>query len=123
NENGNDGAESSGGEVHKEENKDGSGDEFRDSQEKESDQGDQDSLTSSSGARSSILEKEEQKIQEREAWRALMHDSTELIELLLTNGAKADAKNRDGKTPLSLAREEGFDKIVAFLEEHLARQG
>ena len=131
NEDSNDGSQNSGG---MEDNEGGKGDEFKDSQDKESDQGDQDSLTSSSSRLKQWEEEgeegeegeewKERCMQQREAkWRARVHDSNELVELLLANGAKADAKNRDGKTPLSIAREEGFDNIVAILEEHLARQG
>ncbi|KAL8868842.1 MAG: hypothetical protein Q9174_004717 [Haloplaca sp. 1 TL-2023] len=48
--------------------------------------------------------------------------AVELVELLLANGAKAGAKNRDGRTPLEIAKEKGLDGIVAVLEEYLARQ-
>jgi hypothetical protein len=41
---------------------------------------------------------------------------TTMVELLLKSGAKADAKNRDGRTALDLARAYKHDYLVPALE-------
>ena len=40
-----------------------------------------------------------------------------MIELLLKSGAKADARNKDGLTPLELARKHGHTTLIPVLEK------
>jgi ankyrin repeat protein len=40
-----------------------------------------------------------------------------MIELLLQSGAKADARNKDGFTPLELARKYGHTTQIPILEK------
>jgi ankyrin repeat protein len=42
---------------------------------------------------------------------------TAMIELLLTSGAKPDARNKDGLTPLELARKHGHTTLIPVLEK------
>jgi ankyrin repeat protein len=42
---------------------------------------------------------------------------TAMIELLLKSGAKTDARNKDGLTPLELARKYGHATLVPVLEQ------
>jgi ankyrin repeat protein len=42
---------------------------------------------------------------------------TAMIELLLTSGAKTDARNKDGLTPLELARKHRHTTLIPVLEK------
>ncbi len=44
--------------------------------------------------------------------------NVELVKFLLENGADANAKTANGKTPLIFAREKGGDDVVDLLRKH-----
>lgn len=46
-------------------------------------------------------------------------EPTEIVELLLSNGAEIFAKNDQGKTPLDLARDYNAAKIIRLLEKYI----
>ncbi len=45
-----------------------------------------------------------------------------MAELLISKGVDANAKTRDGMTPMSLAKEKGYAESIAVLREHGARE-
>jgi len=47
--------------------------------------------------------------------KAMNNDGTEIVEILLANGAKIEAKDENGHTPLQLASLKGKDRLVRFL--------
>jgi hypothetical protein len=47
----------------------------------------------------------------------------DVVRLLLEYGADPSIRNRDGKTPLDLARESGHREVVSLIEEWLRRGG
>jgi ankyrin repeat protein len=44
-----------------------------------------------------------------------------MIELLLQSGARTDARNKDGLTPLELARKYGHTTLILVLEKSTSR--
>ena len=46
----------------------------------------------------------------------------DVVELLIAKDADVNAKNRKGKTPLSLANEKGHKEIVELLRTHGAKE-
>ena len=49
--------------------------------------------------------------------------NSDLVKILLSNGAKPNIKDNDGKTPLDIAIKEGHSEIVIILKEHGAKTG
>ena len=49
--------------------------------------------------------------------QAASNSDRETVEVLLKVGAKANAKDKKGRTALALAREKGHRKAIAFLEK------
>merc|ERR1719300_509018 len=47
--------------------------------------------------------------------KAMNNDGTEIVEILLANGAKIEAKDKNGHTPLQLASLKGKDRLVRLL--------
>lgn len=50
---------------------------------------------------------------------AVLNSNFECIDLLLKSGANPIFKNRDGLTPLELAKIKGFSSVYSFLYESL----
>jgi ankyrin repeat protein len=49
--------------------------------------------------------------------------SAPIVELLLAHGADVKVKTKNGYTPLGLAQEREFDKIVGLLRKHGVKEG
>jgi len=47
--------------------------------------------------------------------KAMNNDGTEIVEILLANGAKIEAKDKNGHTPLQMASLQGKDRLVRLL--------
>jgi ankyrin repeat protein len=45
-----------------------------------------------------------------------------VVEVLIANGADINAKTRNGKTPMSLAKERGHEQVVELLRKHRAKE-
>jgi len=45
-----------------------------------------------------------------------------VVALLIDKGADVNAKDRDGKTPLSLAQEKGHNEIIELLKKRGAKE-
>ena len=45
-----------------------------------------------------------------------------MVELLIAKGAYVNARNGDGRTPLSYAQEKGYTKIAELLRKHGAKE-
>jgi len=43
-------------------------------------------------------------------------------EALIANGADVNAKTKNGRTPMSVAKKEGYDQLVELLRKHGARE-
>ncbi|HUU17930.1 MAG TPA: ankyrin repeat domain-containing protein [Sedimentisphaerales bacterium] len=53
---------------------------------------------------------------------AVSRGHREVVNLLLVNGANVNAKDNDDRTPLSLAKDKGYEKIVELLRRHGAKE-
>ena len=49
---------------------------------------------------------------------AVMRNRVEMARWLLEHGASVDQKNFQGKTPLQVAEDDGFEEMAALLREH-----
>jgi len=45
-----------------------------------------------------------------------------VCELLIGRGASADIMDNDGRTPISLAEDRGYEEIAVFLHTHAAKE-
>lgn len=52
---------------------------------------------------------------------AVTYNNETVVEFLSKNGANVNAKAKNGKTPLSIASENGFENIVTILKAHGAK--
>jgi len=70
-------------------------------------------------------------IQNKDGWppgstplhKAASGGYVDVVRLLLVHGADPTVKDEDGKTPLDLARAEGYHGVVSLIEEWLRRGG
>jgi len=53
---------------------------------------------------------------------AAYNGNKEIVEILISGGADVNVKNNDGKTPLTIAGEEGYTEIVNLLLENGAKE-
>ncbi|XP_023325614.1 ankyrin repeat domain-containing protein 42 [Eurytemora carolleeae] len=64
---------------------------------------------------------------DNQGWTALqlavLNGHTDIVSILLNKGADTSIVNREGRTSLDIAREEGFDRIVALLLEKEFKDG
>ena len=51
---------------------------------------------------------------------ACENESVDAARLLLDNGAAVDRSDKEGRTPLDVAKRKGHDALVALLEEHMS---
>jgi ankyrin repeat protein len=53
---------------------------------------------------------------------AVTDNNLELVNFLVSRGANVNAQAKEGKTPLSIATESGYDELASFLEANGAKQ-
>lgn len=54
--------------------------------------------------------------------KAVFYYSERVVKLLVDSGANINVRDYEGRTPLAVARKQGFDRMIEILLKHGARE-